>query len=259
MNKIIIVSLIVVLAVFSACSIDEIDTFGSEAYVYFPIENERLETIDEYGYLEKNYTFIFEEEEAITEKVFELPVKLAGTTVDEDRTIAFEIVDSLSSAQEGVHYELLSETESIIPAGAVDGIIKVTLLKTAEMDETMFNLAIKIIDSDDLKAGPQDASVISYSNYLLKPNWWNSWFLGDFTVEKCVLWFEFMDVYDGSDPWAVEPYIIWKKNNAGEDIPWSNDTARKQSVQMFVLWLEEGDESGNPYIDENGMKVVDTI
>ncbi|WP_430815950.1 DUF4843 domain-containing protein [Carboxylicivirga sp. RSCT41] len=259
MNKLIIVSLVILLAVVSACSIDEIETFSSEAYVYFPIENERLENIDDFGYLEKNYTFIFESEQAVSEKLYELPVKIAGAAIDKDRKIAFAVVDSLSSAKEGVHYELVSETESIIPAGVVDGTIKVMLLKTAEMDETMFDLAIKIIDSDDLKAGPQDAIIIKYSNFLLKPNWWNTWTLGEFTIAKCVLWLNFMGVDDGSDPWAVEPYIIWKKNNAGDDIPWANETARKQSVQMFVLWLEEGDENGDPYIDENGMDVVDTI
>lgn len=258
MSKIKILILIAMVAAISACSIDEIDVFGDADYVYFPIEDRVSDVVNDNGFLEMGYTFVFEEESK-HDIVYSMHVKMAGTPKPENRTISFHVVDSLSSATEGVHYELLPASESTIPAGEVNGEIKIKLLKTPEMNNSSVQLAITIIDNETLKAGAQPSASIEYSNFLLKPDWWITWYLGEFTVVKGVLWFEFMNVKNGENPWSVEPYIRYATDSDGNPVATLDQTAARQSVQRFVNWLQKGDQNGNPYVDENGNLVIDTF
>lgn len=259
MNKILKYGSLVLLMLISACTIDEIDTFGTTDYVYFSQEDMSSSVVDDNGYIVNSYTFIFEKDQSLNDKVYSLPVTLAGTAKNADRVISIEIIDSLSTAIEGTHFELVEASQNIIPSGSTKGMVNIRLIRTPEMDENIFSLALNIIDNDQLKAGPMISASINYSNYFLKPDWWDSYKLGTYSIVKGTLWMRFMGAIDGTNPWSVEPYIRWVENGEGEQIAIADDTSRQQSVQMFALWLDEGDENGDPYYDENGIKVVDTI
>lgn len=260
-NKLKILCIAVLTLIVNACSIDEIEVFADVDYVYFPIANPILEVVDDNGYLEKHYTFVYSNV-GVNEEVFSLPIQLAGLPNTTDRNVSFQVNDEYSTAIEGTHFELLSANESFIPANQIDGNIRIKLLKTPEMANQNFKIAIDISDNEYLKAGPQGSCVLNVSDFLTKPSWWgisyNS-FLGEFTMKKCALWFKYMDVSYGVDPWEFEPYVKVSENSDGDIIYVADDSTRRQSVQAFVLWLMEGDENGDPYMDENGVLVTDTI
>ncbi len=262
MKKIAILSIVFFSLTYISCKVDEIDTFGQDDYVYFPFltDAQNEEEQDENGLMRREFTFALETDQALTQKEFSVLVNIAGTTKPVDRYISYQVIDSLTTAVEGTHYELLPETASVIPANSAQGVFSLKALKTPEMDSEIFRLAIKIVDNQDLKAGATSGTIISLSNIFDKPIWWRSWLgLGEFTQTKGRLWFEFMGVTDGSNPWDVEPYIAWVDYGSGTLQRVDNVPARHESIRLFALWLAEGDENGDPYIDENGELVLDTF
>lgn len=262
MKRIIFFSIIIATAFFISCNTDEIDVFGEQDYVYFNIDDNYGALRDDNGFIKMQCSFALNPDKTITEMIYQLPIKVAGLPQGYNRPVTFEVVDSLTTAVQGEHYSLLQESDSQISEGETEGVMQIKVLKTPEMDDEIFKLAIKIVDNENLKAGPEPLVIVSLSNTYDKPSWWSSWGpLKSFTRVKCGLWLEYMEVSDGSNPWDVEPYIYYIDDQNGDGLPdkRTNESAQYESVRLFIEWLKKGDENGNPYIDENGQLVVDTF
>lgn len=260
-----ILSIIISLLIFTACQIDEIKPFGEQDYAYFDIDDKDGVLLDKNKFLMQDYSFLLEFDETIESSIINYPTRIAGTAKNYERHHSIQVVDSLTTALQGVHFELLPETEHTISEGSTTGLIKLKLLKTPDMAHEVYQLAIVIVDNDELKAGPTNRLILSFHNTMEKPYWWPSpqsdLNIGEFTITKCLLWMRFHELLDGSDPWEREPYATWRQNKPGEgDFFWNpNNQQRALSVSQFIRFIEEGDKNGQDYIDENGNKVLDTI
>lgn len=265
MKKILIYFTIILCTAFNACTIDEIDTFSTEDYAYFDIDDQEGKLIGDYGYILQQYTFALESDQNTTEKTVTYPVTFAGSPKSNDRYVSVVVIDSLTTATEGLHFDLMSDSENIIPAGEMIGKMALKVYKTEDMDTERYQIALNIVDNDLINAGPKKKLLLTVSNQFEKPNWWydDPWsneYIGEYTVTKCRLWMIFHDVLDGSDPWGKEPYVKWTYSYWSEKYIWVPVSSKRlESIRLFALWLAEGDENGDPYIDENGIEVLSTL
>lgn len=106
----------------------------------------------------------------------EIPVKLMGMPSDKERRISVKVVDEDTDMVEGTHYTI---DEAVIPAGAVDGVLKVNLLrdKDPKIQEQAFTVMIELVEGDDLGAVGQTRFKITYSDIrpAQRPRWWGTW------------------------------------------------------------------------------------
>lgn len=258
MKRIVLYIALIIIAV--GCTEDEIKVFGDMDYLYFDIDDKEGALIDENGYLEYYYSFVLEFDDAVETKTLKIPVKIAGTPKDTDRKISFVVIDSLSNAVEGEHFEIINE--NFFKAGNVKDSLEIRLFKTTDMIENPYELSLQLLDNEELKAGPQHKIKVVFDNDFQEPYWWPNpdadLGIGVYTRVKCLLWMKFHDVLDGSDPWDRSPYIKYVEVNGQFQPVYQNDQ-RSRSISEFIRFVEKGDEDGNDYIDENGNRVIDTI
>lgn len=246
-----IITIILLVLVFFSCSKDEIDTYGDTNYIFF-------EKIGEDGeYPVQDFTFVFENE-TIMEKIVEIPVTYTGRFYGTDRDFSIEVVDSLTTATEGVHFVIENKDGQKIEKNTEGGNALIKVLRTEDMTEDVFQIGIRLVENNAFKIGQNNTILLNISDLFNEPDWWPvqngfSSNLGSFTVVKATLWLKFMGVTDGSDPWAVEPYGY--TNEYGSISP--VEAERKSSVVSFINWLSESE--GAPYYDENGTLVLLTI
>ena len=87
------------------------------------------------------------------ETTVDLPVKVIGLVASYDRKVGIEIIADETSATTPQDYEIL---ESVIPAGEIYGRIRFLLKNKASLADKADTIAIKIVDSEDLKGAPQE-------------------------------------------------------------------------------------------------------
>ncbi len=249
-----LIYLLLTVGVFFAgsCSTDEVEVFDAHNYISF-----KFDVKDEATIPSTSFTFTFSDA-SVTEKTFEIPVTYAGRFADRDMSFAWEVVDSLTTAVEGVHYKIDRQAGQLIAASQNSGLATVTLLRTADMKDKSFELTLQLVDNEYFKAGPIDRVKIIITDQLVKPDWWSATlynrYLGTYSTTKLRLWLEFMNVEDGTDPFETEKYIQWLDYGSGNYIYKNYRTSEVVSTIMaFKNWLYN--DKGNPY-DEDLKKPV---
>ena len=237
-----------ILAIFAGLGVgctQDLPLFDENAYVSI-----NLETNDE-GFAEYSYTFQYLAPD-VQETEVRIPVSLAGRTSDVTENFRIRIIDSVTTATAGIHYQLDS-LQNIIKPNSYEGNIYIKLLKTVEMNDTSYTLGLEIIDNQYYKHGPNNKVILTFSNRLEKPEWWytdRSTNIGYYTQRKLALWLEFWGITDGSDPW--ENIKEWKYNR------WIYDRYRASAdKEMFKAWLNEKPEE--EVTDEYGDLVILTL
>lgn len=249
-----IIILIVICMGWISCTKDEIDNYGDVNYIY--LEASMID--DEFP--SQNFSFVFEDED-VTRKIINIPVKVSGKMISEERSFSVEIVDSLTTATENVHYSI-NESEQIIPGNSEGGNIQVHITKTDDMSDSLFQVGIKIVDNNNFKATFSKVFVLKFSAFFAEPDWWYTkvntypeWpSIGEFTVVKALLWLEYHDITDGTDPWDNDTY---KTSYSRPPYFYPKRQERKTDVAAFRLWLTQHPDA--PLYDENGDLVLDTL
>jgi len=237
----------------TSCSEDKLDSFVENDYLYFNSEEQT-----EVGFPLQEFSFLFEEE-AVTSKNVQVPVQLAGRFAEHDRTFNVSIVDSLTTAVEGVDYAL-EQQNFILKANEKEGAVIVKVNLTPELDEEKLKIALKIEDGDDFSAGSEGVLVLSITNRLLKPDWWEILHrpiqFGPFTEKKGGLLMKYMGVTDGRDPFLGDPYTF-EMTYLGTTYVLYNGGPCQAKLNGFKSWLLTSD--GAPYYDENGDLIYNTM
>ncbi|WP_421918532.1 DUF4843 domain-containing protein [Marinifilum sp.] len=239
--KYICLTLIVLFATYACNTDDPIEYIGVD-YVYFESEEE------EGTLLEKSFTFLFEEE-TTTSKELEIPVAASGMLVDSDRLFSISIIDSLTTATEGTHFSI-DPAKLVIKAGEINGNVLVTLNRTAEMKDTVYTIGIELSKNDQFDRGFRTVCKVKFSDLFLEPEWWySSWQnIGPFTTTKGLLWLEYHEVTDGSDP--IEIYY-------DDDFGMYAREEFNAIKEGFKQWLTNHPEA--PIYDENEDLVASTL
>lgn len=256
MKKIFAVVLCAIALVQVSCSTDEIDLFDSNDYVYFNIKNDDG-TVDS----TKSFTFTFLDA-SVKDTIYEMPVKFLGRFKDKDTQFEWKVVDSLSTAQAGVHYKLLDANKQFIPAKSSEGKANIQLIRTADMKSKSYVVTLQLVENGNFKVGPLDQIKIKISDQLVKPDWWVYTtyvrYLGTYSPTKLLLWLEFMGVRDGSDPFETDKYVYYADRGTGNFI-YKNykDSEIKSTTLAFMHWLRE--VKNNPYDEDLKMPVAESL
>lgn len=240
----------------TACTTDDIDTFVPENYIYFNVDTEDDET-----YPSLSYTFTYMDE-SVKDTTFEIPVKLAGRFLDKDAAFVWQVLnDTVTTATANVHYKILENEKQYIAAGESEGVAKIGLLRVDEMKEKSFDLVLQLVSNDNFSVGPVDKIKVTITDQLVKPDWWvyspHSKYLGTYSPTKLLLWMEFMEVTDGTDPFESDQFIVWITYSSGYTYKSYKDGELKAAIMAFKNWLR--DDKGNPYDEDLESPVAESL
>lgn len=143
---------------FTACSKSEIPTFQGVPGVNFgKIENTNSVVHSFLGNTGDDY-------------IQEIPVIIMGDTSAKDRTFNVEVVNDSNTTAAPNQYEIIG---GIVKKGEVNGTLSVRLIKTPSLDTSTVSLKLRLVDSEDFKAGNVETSefIIKWTNKIVVPSW----------------------------------------------------------------------------------------
>ncbi|WP_421918591.1 DUF4843 domain-containing protein [Marinifilum sp.] len=252
--------IVLFLLLVTSCSKDEIDLFVETDYLSIDIEPKENQKYPEY-----THTFVFDNED-VNSTTITVPVIIAGRPTAQLRNFKIQVVDTLTTALEGTHFESINQELNVIDANSSNGHISLEINRTANLKNETLTIGLEIISDDTFGQGPNPLVTVNITDRLVKPDWWytkgnNPWSsdpnLGYYTEEKLKQWFEFWDINDGTDPWSLEPYTYeYYSEYFGEWMIGTNLALMRITIEEFRQWLLKKDPQP---IDENGDKVADTL
>lgn len=154
-------------AMLGSCSENEYKVYDTtqKDSVFFEYYNHQKQKVDTLNY---NFDFNIAHVYTVT-----IPVTLMGFPVDYDRTIAITVIPDSTTMVEGTHYKV---TDARIPAGQVNGEVKIDLLRDndPQLLEKSFTARFVIGENDDLKSVQGSSFKITYSDKRpdKRPEWW---------------------------------------------------------------------------------------
>lgn len=187
--------LIFLLGTLAACSTNEVDTWNAKPCVWFTEARDTL-------------IFSFYFQPGAEEYVVEIPISMAGAVADVDRNAVVEDLGS-SSFNPGSEYEVVS---AIIPAGETEGVVRVNVRKTENLNTANDTLTFAIRASETFDVGLSEEywqNSVIVSNSLAQPSWWNSdaeMYLGYYSDLKMEIIYTVLgsdEIFSGGD------YSIW--------------------------------------------------
>ncbi len=175
------------------------------------------------------YSFCFYPDREID--TIALPVQILGFSEDRDRVVNIVADVEKTTAVACEDYVLLP---TIIPAKQVSDSVRVILKKTDKLENQEICLVLRIIDSEDLEAGPTNSYRIYFSDQLVKPMYWPGKF-GEYSTVKhqfCIDVLGMGDYCSDKDYQLVTYYLrrlteaLYKYNNEHPDDPLKDENGK---------------------------------
>ena len=152
---------------FAACSEDIIETYHAPGdNVYFNINDDN------------SLLFSFTDTtQSTTEVTLLLPVKLSGARQPYPRTFNVGLIDSLTTAQAGIHYEALAKSYELQSDSGTFLLPIVLYNKNEILLDSTLTIGIILEKSDDfgIEFPKLISATVSFSNRLEEPGWWMYW------------------------------------------------------------------------------------
>lgn len=138
-----------------SCKKDEITSFSANSAVNFIGK-----TVD--------YSFLGNPE---NEYIQEVPVEIIGDAADHDREFNVVVVNDESTTAAVDQYQIIG---GIIKAGEFKGKLSVKLINSDELNATKVNLKVRLVDSEDFRAGNVETRefIIGWTNLIVLPTPW---------------------------------------------------------------------------------------
>ena len=164
------------IVLFSACSRDYLryDTDQKDG-VYWTLIGDSL-------------LFGFSSTYLVDSSSLDILVRVMGVPRDYDRVVSVELIDSLTTGEENIHYFL--GKEAIVKAGEVTTYVPITLYRARdpEMSFKQVSIGFRLKGNEDFElvpgmGGSSPYRVIFYLQQVGRPMWWNNTYLGDFSEE----------------------------------------------------------------------------
>ncbi len=147
-----------------------------------------------------------------TQMEVKIPIKILGQQLTEDKTYKIEVVErgevvkGTTNAVENIHYLPLADCYTFHAGTWVDT-LRITALRSAlsasYTNKQSCRMILRISDKGELQKGLHDGweMIVSMSNYISEPTWWNVYGLGFYHPEKykILLMFEDDDFYANVD------------------------------------------------------------
>jgi hypothetical protein len=141
----------------------------------------------------------------VTALTVDIPVKISGPRVSRQRYFQVEVLAEQTTAREGDHYAPVAGLH-VMPADSGTCILPLELYNSdPALTDTTLVIALKLLPTDDFTTDfPLTTAVVSFSNRLEKPVWWDysSWSseLGAYSRNKHYLFLISSGTIDLNDP-----------------------------------------------------------
>lgn len=203
-----------------------------------------------------------------TAHIVELPIKIIGGPVGQDRQVKVAIINERTNARPEVHYRLPENI--VIPADSVNGVLPVTVIREELGEtETAWKMAVRLIANENFSPTLQQErkisceALVTFNNVVSKPNWtdwqgnfaWMENYLGPWNPTVYVVFMDFFHKLEKTAPTTYQNlverygenldqsyYTGWDvKNFGGWD--WDFDyTLRKHVLIPMYQYFQEHPE-----------------
>lgn len=187
LNKYITIAVSIAVPMLWSCTEEDYKLYDTtqKDSVFFDYKNSRNESDSVASY---NFGYDIADTHTI-----ELPVVLMGMPVGHDRVINIVAVPDFSTMVEGTHYTI---TDNVIPANAIDGTVKINLLRGKDplLLEQEFKLRLTVGENDDLKSVGNNSFTVTYSDIRpsSRPSWWTTYStMPVYSFENAQLFFDY--------------------------------------------------------------------
>lgn len=197
------------LLLLGACSEATREMFDTPPAVYFQMPQGDTTLIVR----EDTVVYSFAFDLTSTRREICIPVQLIGFAADRDRKYNIEITN-IGDTRAGVHYEAVA-TEQTLAAGKTVDSLRVTFLRTPDMQQGAKKVAFTIRPGGDLAEGLRDQLhvAIQVSDILEQPEWWDTWsrYFGPYDRQIYEQWMTIWggtgDLTNHTPGWGYSPQV----------------------------------------------------
>jgi len=208
-----------------------------------------------------------------------LPVRISGNRIDSSRTYKVAVTDSGTTAKAGTHYKALQPQYTMPAKEGIDSFPLVIYSSDTLLTKYSVALNLRLVATSSL--GTAFPSLIKarviISNKLEKPNWWNMWLGGYYSLVKHELFLISVGVQDLSTSGLDAPknlYYVSKLNSfLANPFAWiSNNPDKQYKLELRpdgnydfyntntpthrILYKKDASSGKFFFIDENGANVI---
>lgn len=204
--------------------------------------------------VKRKINFAFSQTHVLTDTVV-IDVQLVGAIQDMDRTFKIGVVDSLTTAEEGVHFTL--KDEYVFPKNAYQGSFELVVLRDTTLKDSLFTLALTVLENEHFTSSmvgisESDTEVIDYQVQLIEvldfqaePEWWAhpvfvNYYYGRYHPMKLKLLYDLYEVPE-------EDRGSWVFNPGAPDVFFANMAILKQFFIDNEYYYEDGSRVTVPY------------
>ena len=199
-----------------SCAKEEIMSYDvSEHSLYIPVEKD----IDIFNTVRLDTAlFSFRHYAGVDDYDIRFLVRLAGKTLEEDRTYSLKVVEDKTTASPE-DYTLA--TEQVFHAGVWEDYLTITLHRTPHLSEGWKRVTVQLVPNDNFLIAdyigdsnfsivniPSNAVTVLFSDLISKPDWWDDritdFYLGEYSDRKYERFIEATGVSDLSGYSSIE-------------------------------------------------------
>lgn len=170
----------------------------------------------------------------VEEDIVKVPMRLFGYAVTQDREVGVEVIESESTAKEGVDFVI---EQKRMEANAYKDSLIVKIKKSAEVETKDLVVKLRLCGNDLFAAAPIDAETfrIILTSKLTEPTGWP---FGDYSVIKHKFVIQTIGIATGYEKWSI------------------SDRIRYQGILTKALYEYNKAHPDDPLKDENGMLIT---
>ena len=170
----------------------------------------------------------------VEEDIVKVPMKLFGYAASQDREVGVEVIESESTAKEGVDFVI---EQKRMEANAYKDSLVVKIKKSAEVETKDLVVKLRLCGNGLFAAAPIDAESfrIILTSKLTEPTGWP---FGDYSVIKHKFVIQIIDIATGYEKWST------------------SDRIRYQGILTQALYEYNKAHPNDPLKDEDGMLIT---
>lgn len=170
----------------------------------------------------------------VEEDIVKVPMKLFGYAASQDREVGVEVIESESTAKEGVDFVI---EQKRMEANAYKDSLIVKIKKSAEVETKDLVVKLRLCGNDLFAAAPIDAETfrIILTSQLTEPTGWP---FGDYSVIKHKFVIQTIGIATGYEKWSI------------------SDSIRYKGILTKALYEYNKAHPDEPLKDENGMLIT---
>lgn len=193
----------------------------------------------------------FEAGSPVDSLIYNVPLQVMGMPKAYERKYQIEIIDTATTAVEGVHYKF--NKTNLFPKDTTLTYMAIILYRDRdpELEANPVTLAFKLVESDDFAIMPVEYyTVMNHLTisiaHIVKPRWWNVTILGPYTEKAHYMFLNYYSALEQANPVIYNRLVkkYGKDMSSASTFVWSQDgtTLRKFVVRpLYDYYLKNPD------------------